>query len=321
MRIGVLVTDGCFGSGVAALVDILAAAEALRAEVDASIPAIETVVAGARARVSTSSGMSIPTQRRLRELDDLDVVVVPALGTMSAPATEAALDGAAGRSLVRAIRSVDPAMTRVAAACTGVFALAQAGLADGRRATTTWFLAPTFRRRFPAVALDLDNMVVIDGPVITAGAAFAHIDLALTLVRGISGDLAQRVARLLVIDERPSQAAYVAYDQMAHNDPLVLAFERHVRAHLAEPFDVAAAAAALGVTRRTLERKSQQALGVSPLALVQRLRVQRAEHLRRTGDLSVEQIARQVGYANAATLRALRQRHASHRDQSEDQNR
>ena len=311
MRIGLLVTDGCFGSGLAALVDILAAAEALRTEVDGSIPVIETVVAGAGRQVTAGSGMRIATQRGLRELDDLDVVVVPALGTMSAPATEAALDGPTGRSLVRAIRGIDTGTTRVAAACTGVFALAQAGLADGRRATTTWFLAPTFRRRFPAVTLDLDSMVVIDGNVITAGAAFAHIDLALTLVRGISGDLAQRVARLLVIDERPSQAAYLAYDQIAHHDPLVLAFERHVRAHLAEPFDVASAAAALGVTRRTLERKTQQALGLSPLALVQRLRVQRADHLRRTGDLSVEQIARQVGYANAATLRSLRQRHTN----------
>jgi transcriptional regulator GlxA family with amidase domain len=152
-------------------------------------------------------------------------------------------------------------------------------------------------------------MVVRDGSVITAGAAFAHIDLALTLVRSVSADLARQVARLLVIDERPSQAAYVAYDQLAHDDPLVLAFERHVRAHLAEPFDVAVAAAAIGVTRRTLERRTKQALGLSPLGVVHRLRLQHAEHLKRTGDLSVEQIARQVGYANAATLRSLQRRH------------
>ena len=308
MRVGLLVDDGCFASGVAALVDILGTADSVRAEVDSSIPSIEVVVAGPRRRIVTGSGMIVHTQRTLRELHDLDVVVVPAMGTMSGPATESALDTTAGRSLVRAIRSLDATTTRVAAACTGVFPLAEAGLADGRRATTTWFLASTFRRRFPAVDLDLDSMVVTDGHIITAGAAFAHIDLALTLVRGVSADLARRTARLLVIDERPSQAAFIAYDQLARDDPLVLAFERHVRARLGEPFDVGHAAAAIGITRRTLERRTKQALGLSPLGIVQRLRLERAEHLRRTTDLSLEQIAHQIGYANAATLRALRRR-------------
>ena len=310
MRVGLLVSDGCFASGVAALIDILGTADTVRAEVDGSIPPIEVVVAGPRRRVVTGSGMLVNTQRTLRELDDLDVVVVPAMGTMSGPATESALDTTSGRSLVRAIRSVDATTTQFAAACTGVFPLAEAGLADGRRATTTWFLASTFRRRFPAVDLDLDSMVVTDGQIITAGAAFAHIDLALALVRGVSADLARRTARLLVIDERTSQAAFIAYDQLAHDDPLVLAFERHMRAHLSEPFDVGRAAAAIGATRRTLERKTKHTLGLSPLGIVQRLRVERAEHLRRTTDLSLEQIARQIGYANAATLRALRRRRA-----------
>lgn len=309
MRIGLLVNDGCFASGVAALLDVLGTADAVRADVDPSIPALETVLAGPKRTVHLGSGLTVPTQRGLTELDDVDIVVVPAMGTMTGPATEAALDSRTGRSVVRALRSVDPDRVRFAAACTGVFPLAASGLADGRRVTTTWFLAGAFRRRFPAVSLDLDSMVVRDGSVITAGAAFAHIDLALTLVRAVSADLARQVARLLVIDERPSQAAYVAYDQMAHDDALVLAFERHVRTHLAAPFDVAAAAAAIGVTRRTLERRTKQALGLSPLGVVHRLRLQHAEYLRRTGDLSVEQIARQVGYANAATLRSLQRRH------------
>jgi transcriptional regulator GlxA family with amidase domain len=203
---------------------------------------------------------------------------------------------------------VDPERTRLAAACTGVFPLADSGLLDGRRATTTWFLGPTFNRRFPDVTLELDLMVVADGPVLTAGAAFAHIDLGLALVRAVSAELAQVVARLLVIDERPSQAAYLAYDHLAHDDPVVLAFERHVRAELAEPFDVGGAAAAIGTSRRTLERRTQQVLGMSPLGIVQRLRLERAEHLRRTTDLSLDQIAGRVGYANAETLRSLRRR-------------
>jgi transcriptional regulator GlxA family with amidase domain len=309
MRIGLLVNDGCFASGVAALLDVLGTADAVRVEVDPSIPALETILAGPKRTVRLGSGLSVATERTLAELDDLDVVVVPAMGTMTGPDTEAALDSRTGRSVVRALRSADPERVRFAAACTGVFPLAASGLADGRRVTTSWFLTAAFRRRFPSVSLDLDSMVVRDGSVITAGAAFAHIDLALTLVRGVSADLARQVARLLVIDERPSQAAYVAYDQMAHDDPLVLAFERQVRAHLAEPFDVAVAAAAIGVTRRTLERRTKQALGLSPLGVVHRLRLQHADHLRRTSDLSVEQIARHVGYANAATLRSLQRRH------------
>ena len=76
-----------------------------------------------------------------------------------------------------------------------------------RRATTSWFLGPEFLKRYPTVDLDLDTMVVVDGNLVTAGAAFAHIDLALSLVRSISPDLAQHVAKLLIIDQRPSQAA------------------------------------------------------------------------------------------------------------------
>ncbi|HEX4983173.1 MAG TPA: hypothetical protein VFV63_15820 [Ilumatobacteraceae bacterium] len=87
--------------------------------------------------------------------------------------------------------------------------------------TTSWFLGTTFRKRYPAVEVDLDSMVVSDGPFLTAGAAFAHIDLALAVVRRASPDLADRVARLLLIDERPSQAAFVAYGHLDHDDELV----------------------------------------------------------------------------------------------------
>eukprot|EP01133_Synstelium_polycarpum_P024359 gene24359-29221_t len=89
-------------------------------------------------------------------------------------------------------------------------------------------------------------MVVVDGNLVTAGAAFAHIDLALSLVRSISPDLAQHVAKLLIIDERPSQAAFVAYEHLRHEDPIVVEFERFVRARLDEPFNVAFIALRVG---------------------------------------------------------------------------
>jgi transcriptional regulator GlxA family with amidase domain len=314
MRIGLVALDGCLGSAIAALVDIIGTAEAVRGDVDPAIPPIELSIAGHSRRVTTSSDMVITTTRGLSELDDLDIVVVAGIATFTGAATEAAMEQPDTRALVRALSSLDIQRTRLAAACTAVFALAETGQLDGRLATTTWFLTPTFRARYPGIPLDLNRMVVADGPVLTAGAAFAHIDLALAILRSISPELTRHVARLLLIDERPAQSAYVSYDHLQHDDQLVLAFERFVREHLAEPFDVGLATHAIGTSRRTLERRTREVLGMSPLDIVHRLRLERAVHLRRSTDLSSDQIAAHVGYANAETLRAL-ERRAAYRDE------
>jgi transcriptional regulator GlxA family with amidase domain len=308
MRIGLVVQDGYFGSAVSSILDIVTVAEAVRTEIDGSIPPLELVVAASRRRVTSSGGMTIAATRTLRELDDLDLVVVPAVGTITGPGIEAAVESSAGQAVVRALAAIDPTRLRIAAACTGVFLLAETGMLDGRTVTTTWFLMPTFRARYPTVSVDLDRMVVADGPILTAGAAFAHIDLALAIVRGVSPQLMQHVARLLLVDERPSQGAYVTYDHIEHGDAVVLSFERYVREHLDQPFDASAVARAIGTSRRTLERRTRQTLDMSPLDIVQRLRIERAGYLRRTTNLATDAIARRVGYSNAETLRALRRR-------------
>jgi transcriptional regulator GlxA family with amidase domain len=175
---------------------------------------------------------------------------------------------------------------------------------DGRRATTTWWLAPAFRARFPSVALDDGRMVVDAGGVITAGAALAHVDLALWLVRRASPGLARTTARHLVYDGRPSQAAFAMPDHLAHGDPIVERFEDWARRHLAH-FSVAAAARACGASERTLERRIRRVLGRTPLAFVQDLRVEAAVHQLETTDRGLDAIAADVGYQDGVTLRAL----------------
>ena len=308
MHVGLLTSDGCFSSGLTALIDILATAQAERPGVDPSIPPIRIDIIGTGRKVTTGAGLTVPVTMALRELPAVDVVVVPALGTMTAEDTLSALAARASRTIIRVLGDLDPQVTTVAAACTGVFPLAESGLLDRHRATTSWWLGAAFRSRYPSVVLDLDSMVVADAGAVTAGAAFAHIDLALALVRRVSPSLAEHTARLLVIDERASQSAYLVTDHLDHNDALVLAFEQQARARLGQALDVRELAAAIGTSPRTLERRTQAALGMSPLAFVQRLRAERAVHLLRTTTQSIEQIAPQVGYANASTLRALLRR-------------
>ena len=308
MHVGLLASDGCFSSALTALIDVLSTAEAQRSAVDPSIPPIRVDVIGTGRRITTGAGLIVPVTMNLCELAAVDVVVVPALGTMTAEDTLSALAGRTSRAIIKVLGDLDPDVTTIAAACTGVFTLAESGLLDLRRATTSWWLGAAFRSRYPSVLLDLGTMVVADAGVVTAGAAFAHIDLALALVRRVSPGLAEHIARLLVIDERASQSAYLVVDHLNHNDPLVLEFEQQARAHLSESLDVRELATAIGTSPRTLERRTQAALGMSPVALVQRLRAERAVHLLRTTSQSVEQIAPQVGYANASTLRSLLRR-------------
>ncbi len=198
-----------------------------------------------------------------------------------------------------------PLLTQVASACAGTFLFAEAGILDGLRATTSWWLSPLFRSRYPQVTLDQSRMVTSCDGVTTAGAAFGHVDLALSIVRRSSPALSDLVGNYLVIDERPSQAAHTMTGTLAASDPTVAAFERWAREHLHEPISVSDAADAVGVSERTLQRATRAVLGTSPVRFVQDLRIEQATHLLRSTDHSIEAIARRVGYENANTLRIL----------------
>jgi transcriptional regulator GlxA family with amidase domain len=120
--------------------------------------------------------------------------------------------------------------------------------------------------------------------------------------------VANLTARYLVVDVRTSQSIHSITDHPAHADPLIQQFERWARGRLAEGFSLDQAAEVLATSKRTLARRTQSVLGKSPLAYFQELRIERAVHLLRTSNASVDQIAAEVGYAEGVTLRALLRR-------------
>ncbi len=183
--------------------------------------------------------------------------------------------------------------------------MAETGLLDHQRATTTWWLAPLFRKRYPEVLLDESNMIVTSGKLVTAGAALSHIDLALWLVRGVSPKIASLTAEYLIVDSRPSQSLYALTGHLMHSDPLVQRFENWARGRLRHGFSLDKAAEAVGSSKRTLARRMQAVLGKSPLSYFQSLRVERAVHLLKTSNASVDEIAAPVGYSEGSVLRLL----------------
>lgn len=307
MRLHLLVLDGVFDLGLAALTDTLTTANELAATLPDAPSPIELTLVGVRRRVRTAQGLTVPVVP-VADARRPDTVLVPALGAKMPAPLEARLARADVADAVAALQRWSRGGAATGAACTGTFVLAESALLDGQRATTSWWLAPMFRQRYPRVALDESRMLVSSAGFTTAGAAMAHLDLALGVIRSRSPALAALAARYLLVEPRGSQAEFVIPDHLAHTDPVVERFEAWARRRLATGFSLADAARAVGVSERTLARRLHGVLGKTPLSYFQDLRVDRAVHLLRTGSASVDQIASQIGYADGVTLRALLRR-------------
>src|SRR6185369_11853645 len=290
MKINVLVLDGVFDTGLATVMDAFSTANELAQMQGLNSLRFDVTAVGVRRRVKTSQGLAVPVQRPERAPLP-DWVVVPAIGYKMPGPLEQALRRADIADGVDALQAWFGAGANVAAACIGTFVLAESGLLRGHTATTTWWLAPLFRRRYPGVALEEARMIVASGRFITAGAALSHVDMALTLVRHASPELAAMTARYLIVDSRPSQSAYAISENLAHSDPMVQRFERWARGRLADGFSLDEAAAALATSKRTLARRVGEVLGKTPLSYVQDLRVETAVHLLKTSSHNLEHIA------------------------------
>ena len=310
MRVFVLALDHVFDTGLATVLDAFQTANELAQLSGLPASRFDVSVVGVRKHVRTAQGLTVPVRSAGRRAPDC--VVVPAIGYKMPETLEQALGRPDIRDAAAALRQWERRGATMSAACVGTFVLAESGLLDRCEATTTWWLAPLFRARYPTVRLDESHMLIRSGRMVTAGAALSHMDLALWLIRQHSPQLADLTAKYLIVDSRPSQSAYVLTDHLIHNDPMVERFERWARGRLAEGFSLDEAARAVASSKRTLARRMHAVLGKSPLAYFQSLRVERAVHLLRTGNESVDEIAARVGYADGVTLRTLLRRHLGH---------
>jgi len=266
-----------------------------------------TVLSAKGGHVPNSFGMEAET-RRLGEIN-VDTLLVGAT-TSTGPAQP---------ELLPLLREVAASTRRVAAICVGSFILGEAGLLDGRRATTHWLHAALMQERFPKAIVEMDRIYVADGQIWTSAGMAAGIDMALGLVEHDLGrDKTRDIARTMVLYHRRAggQSQHSTLLQLSPKSDRIQDALDFARRNLAEPLTVEQLAGAACLSPRQFSRVFHAETGISPAKAVENLRLEAARFMLDQGRLPVEQIARSAGFGDRERMRRAFIRAFGHSPQS-----
>ncbi len=208
--------------------------------------------------------------------------------------------------LINFVRRAPERCRRVASICTGAFVLAEAGLLDGRRATTHWFYARDMQARFPKVKMDADRIFVNDGPVWTSAGMTAGIDLALALIESdLGAEAARAVAKKLVLYHRRAggQSQFSALLELEPKSDRIQSALAYARRNLEAPLTVGELAEAAHLSPRQFSRAFRAETGQSPAKAIENLRVEAARLMMEQSRHPIDVVARQTGFADRDRMR------------------
>lgn len=301
-RIGVLVFPGALQSGAVAPGDVFMVANTMVLYRPAAEQVrFEAQWVGARGNsVTTASGLQFPTV----PMDvRFDALIVPGVDHDNPTDLTRALDLLGPEQEL--LRQYALSGRLLASNCSSTFLVARTGLLAGRRATTSWWLSAKFRKHFPDVELDTEELIVRDGPFLSSGGMTAYIDMALWLVGHFaSEELSQITAKVLVADSnRSSQSPYIAAGiAQGNGHAMIERARRWLNEHMDREWSMTELCEHCHTSARTLLRRFQKAVGLSPIQYTQQLRVERAKGLLESSMLSLEDITGRCGYENVSTF-------------------
>lgn len=198
------------------------------------------------------------------------------------------------------------AIRRPTSVCSGAYVLAEAGLLDGRRATTHWSCTDDFAQRYPKVRLDADRIFIRDGDVWTSAGITAGIDLALALIEDdLGADVARKVAQQLVVHQRRpgGQSQFSALVELGGRTGRFADLMDWIRGHLAEPLTVERLAEQAAMSPRNFARVFTSETGATPAKAVERLRLEAARTAVETGRTPIDQVAEAAGFGDPERMR------------------
>lgn len=309
----ITVFDGVLASGISGVIDLFAAANRLWGDASKdgrAAPLFAWRVESLDGKpVRSASGQLVGVDGAIDIRGPaVDAVIVP--GPFVSDMARFLDRMSSLQTLNQAIRRQHQSGALLASYCSGSFLLAEAGLLDGRAATTHWALERTFRQRYPNVDLQPAEIITEQNRILCSGAVTTYFNLALRIVEKFGGArLATLVGKLLLIDtSRVSQASFATLtlqDKQPHGDPVVARGQRWLEKHLHENVRLADLAGYLALSERTINRRFRRALGEAPLQHLQTLRVEIAKRLLETSRLGIDAVAGRVGYQDIGTFRRL----------------
>jgi len=300
----VLVDDG-YASTAVGPIEVFSAAGRMWNEMSgtAARPRFRVTMASIDgAPIESAYGLTIAPDCSIEAVRRADLVFVSASGPLPAEWIDR------HAAILPWLRRQRQAGALLAGVCSGVAFLAEAGLLDGRRATTHWGTAETFRQRYPRVDWRTDLLITEDAGLFCGGGVNAATDLGLYLVERLCGhQTAVECAKALILDlPRQHQSGYAFLPiSRSHDDARIRAVEEHLHANMASDLGLDAVARSFGMSRRTLIRRFKAATGSVPADYLQRLRVAAARRLLEDGASSIGRVAEAVGYGDQASFRRV----------------
>lgn len=311
MNVALLMADQCSSTSVAAALEFFETANVLHhyaqdkqaRQQAGSTPLFHLHTASMDGQpVACTGGLRLTPDWDIADLPPCELIVVPGfmfniLGVLPRLST-----------MIDWLRQQHQQGRYIASLCTGAFVTAQAGLLDGRSATTHWAFSEQFARRFPKIRLHTERTVTDDGQLLCSGGSTSCSDLLLHLIRKFaSPQLAAECAKKLLVDVTArSQMPYSSTTfKKNHSDAEVLRLQIWLEKHLSSPVQLEQLAEQFGLSPRNLIRRFKDATGQTPMQYLQELRIEKAKLLLETSEDAFEQITLQVGYEDGNSFRRL----------------
>ena len=249
--------------------------------------------------VKCANGLTISTHHDIADIEKTDLLIIPTI------AGDIAQTLALNQKVLPWLVKMHEQGADIVSNCTGAFLLAESGLLDHKKATTHWGFVEEFKRRYPLVDLQADQMITTDGEIFCSGGGMAWFDMALYLIERYCGyDIAKASSKSYVIDMgRGSQAVYSSIPgKRYHQDERILALQDWLDSHFNEALSVLNLSEQAKLSERTLKRRFKAATGETPIQYIQHLRIESAKKRLESSQDSVEAITHQVGYENFASF-------------------